>query len=163
MGNKAWKDCERRASRFLGGKRTPLSGRNSGHNTTSDVLHEMLYVEAKHRKNQPVYRLYEEAREQAKLEGKRPILWLHEKGKSNALIVLATSDVEFLLELLLIQGLTAGTLKATKGLSKNKTKNRVKSRDAGTSNGSEDKTKDCSPGKKRKPVLSLSRSKTKSR
>lgn len=51
-----WKDFERRVAKVLGGKRVPLSGSNSGHDTSGDVLwgreqsaYKRVYVESKHR------------------------------------------------------------------------------------------------------------------
>lgn len=47
MADKAWKAYERRVARFFGSERTPLSGINSRHDTSSDSLHSTLYVETK--------------------------------------------------------------------------------------------------------------------
>lgn len=44
---KQWKVYERRTARFFGVERTPLSGINSRHDTTSDTLHPTLYIECK--------------------------------------------------------------------------------------------------------------------
>lgn len=42
-----WKAFERLVGKWVGARRTPLSGRNSGHDTGSDTLHKELYMEAK--------------------------------------------------------------------------------------------------------------------
>jgi hypothetical protein len=50
--NKTWKSTEYQIAALLGGKRTPLSGSNSGHHTSSDVLGlpDRFYIEIKRRK-----------------------------------------------------------------------------------------------------------------
>lgn len=47
--SKHWKQVEREIAGYLGGRRTPLSGSNSQHNTTSDVIGcpTWMYVEVK--------------------------------------------------------------------------------------------------------------------
>lgn len=47
MSDRYWKVCERRAAKFFGTNRTPLSGINSRHDTSSDTLHPRLYIEVK--------------------------------------------------------------------------------------------------------------------
>lgn len=42
-----WKSFERLVGKWIGARRTPLSGKNSGHDTSSDTLHHELYMEAK--------------------------------------------------------------------------------------------------------------------
>ena len=46
---KAWKRTEAEVAKLFHGKRTPLSGSNSGHGTTGDVIHipSWLYIEVK--------------------------------------------------------------------------------------------------------------------
>lgn len=139
MADKAWKRCERKLSSYFGGRRNPLSGRNSGHNTASDVLHSKLFIEVKYRKSQPVQRLYEEAREQARKEGKLPIVVLQEKGKPNALLVLSTCDVDLMVDILVDQ------------------RSAARLRDAVPSSGEEDTKTAGSPGKSRKSDGSRSR------
>ena len=45
--SKRWKTYELKVARFFGTERTPLSGINSRHDTSSDTLHASLYLEAK--------------------------------------------------------------------------------------------------------------------
>lgn len=49
--SKTWKSTEREVARLFGGQRTPLSGSNSQHKTTADVIKvpRWLYVEVKRR------------------------------------------------------------------------------------------------------------------
>lgn len=44
---RSWKKSEQRIAEALGGRRVPLSGQNSGHNTQADVLDVPEYVECK--------------------------------------------------------------------------------------------------------------------
>jgi len=52
MNSDAWKDFERKCAKEFGGRRTPLSGLNSGHGTSSDVIGipDWMYVECKRNK-----------------------------------------------------------------------------------------------------------------
>lgn len=86
-----WKGLERKAAKKLGGTRNPLSGRESLH-TSGDVIHKDLYVECKLRAQWSVLSLYREVKEEAKKEGKIPILVLKEKGKHGELVVLGMED-----------------------------------------------------------------------
>ena len=54
--SKRWKGCEREVARRFGGRRVPLSGRNSGHDTAADAMDseegevefpDFLYIETK--------------------------------------------------------------------------------------------------------------------
>lgn len=47
MSDKQWKRDERAVAAVARTRRTPLSGRNSGHATSSDSLHPTLYFEVK--------------------------------------------------------------------------------------------------------------------
>jgi len=84
MSDKAWKALERRIAESLGTVRTPLSGGSSRH-TTSDTLHEKLYVECKLRKASSVHTLFTEIRIEAAKETKIPVLVIHLSGTSRTL------------------------------------------------------------------------------
>lgn len=77
---KTWKKKEAQGASELNpgvGRRTPLSGSNSGHNTSSDCIYmNGLYVEAKHRKSHSVLKLLKETIDQAKAEFKIPVVRL---------------------------------------------------------------------------------------
>lgn len=91
MTDPAWKKVERKVARYLSpraGRRTPLSGRNSGHGTSADVLLPRslpLYVEVKHGKRAEailrsrtlLLRLFEDTEQKALGEGKVPVVVLH--------------------------------------------------------------------------------------
>jgi hypothetical protein len=51
MKSKQWKVAELQVARLFGGRRTPLSGKNSGHETSSDVIGipRWMYIEVKRR------------------------------------------------------------------------------------------------------------------
>ena len=82
MRPRSWKRIENKVARKLGGRRNPLSGRNSGHGTSADVLLDgNEYVEVKSRKRMAVFGLFRQVREKARKERKVPVLVLHETGK----------------------------------------------------------------------------------
>lgn len=79
-----WKGVERRVCGYLGANRTPLSGSNSRHGTSSDCLHERLYIEIKHGLAVPrtwdgMLRLFIDTEQKAALENKRPVVVMHPK------------------------------------------------------------------------------------
>ncbi len=81
----AWKAFESRVAKLLGTRRTPLSGKMSGHHTSSDTLHPDLYVECKWLKGKrdagtAVLTLWEDTVKKAKLEGKIPMVVMHRRG-----------------------------------------------------------------------------------
>jgi len=81
-----WKAVELKIAKYLGTRRTPLSGRNSGHDTSSDTLHKKLYIEIKHgsavpTSRQAIEKLFIETEEKAIEEEKIPVLVLHDKGR----------------------------------------------------------------------------------
>ena len=53
MPTHTWKNRERQIAGILKTNRTPLSGSSSRH-TSSDTLHEKLYIECKYRKRHPI-------------------------------------------------------------------------------------------------------------
>ncbi|MGA7861680.1 MAG: hypothetical protein WCB19_07465 [Thermoplasmata archaeon] len=84
MSDKAWKQVERRIARYLGTRRTPLSGGNDGR-TRSDSLHSSLFIEVKHgkraeaiwRSRKRLLRLFEDTATKAADERKVPVVVLH--------------------------------------------------------------------------------------
>ena len=64
---------ERRIAKLFGGRRTPLSGFRSLH-TSSDIIHDKLYIECKRRKRISILDLFPEIVKKAKKENKIPIL-----------------------------------------------------------------------------------------
>lgn len=83
--DKYWKATERRIAKMFDTRRTPLSGLNSGHNTSSDTLHNKLYIEIKCRKLIPDWltNLTIDTRLKANKESKIPVVVLHKKGGKN--------------------------------------------------------------------------------
>lgn len=71
--NKRWQGFERKIASFFNTMRTPFSGSNSGL-TSSDSLHDRLYVECKFHKNQAIITLMKETEVKAKEEFKVPII-----------------------------------------------------------------------------------------
>lgn len=88
---RTWQKLETKTAKLLKGERNPLSGENSKH-TSGDVIHPSLYVECKLKKRIATWSLFREVEEQAKLEGKTPVLILKEKNKKGELAVLRLSD-----------------------------------------------------------------------
>jgi len=93
MGDKSWKQFERRAASFFGGKRNPLSGSMSGH-TGGDVRHEKLYVECKQRKEHAVINLWDDAKTKADKENKTPVVCLSVKGRKGFWVMVHSNDLE---------------------------------------------------------------------
>jgi hypothetical protein len=80
-----WKAVELRIARYIGTRRTPLSGGNDGR-TRSDTLHPRLFAEIKHgsavpRSYKGIVKLFEQVEKLAERENKHPVLILHEKGR----------------------------------------------------------------------------------
>lgn len=93
MNKSNWKGRERKAAKFWGGKRTPLSGGNSGH-TRADVIHDLLFIECKHdMKYKSLIKLYNQTKELATNENKIPVLQMSIKGFRGTLIVCHESDL----------------------------------------------------------------------
>lgn len=90
---KTWKNVEACFAKMFGTRRTPLSGSNSGHDTTSDSLHDRLYIEVKYRKEMATCTLFKDTEKKAKREGKIPMLGLKSRyGKP--LIVCRPEDIQ---------------------------------------------------------------------
>ena len=80
MTDKAWKSCERRAAKYIGGERVPITGRQRG--SAPDIAHPWLSVEVKYRKKLPDW--IKDAMSQAKASqvGQQlPVVILCEKGE----------------------------------------------------------------------------------
>ncbi len=92
LADKVWKQQERRVARIFGAKRTPLSGIHSLH-TSSDVIHEKLYIECKYRKKIAVLDLFPEIIEQAKKENKIPILAVKSKKLKDDYFLIRAKDL----------------------------------------------------------------------
>lgn len=92
-----WKALERRICRALNGERTPLSGSNSQHGTSSDCIntdYPHYYFEIRLRQNFAHHTMFTTDVElPAKKEGKIPVLITHKKSsKSGALVILRMED-----------------------------------------------------------------------
>ena len=101
MADKVWKAFERTVARFFDTERTPGSGSAGTFSksdnpvcTTSDTLHERLYVEAKRDKNflgRQLLRLIDKVTSAAGKEKKLPVIALKEHGRHN-FYILVRSD-----------------------------------------------------------------------
>lgn len=91
MADKAWKAFERRVASFFGATRNPLSGGDSKH-TRADIIHPTLFVECKQRKAHSVIRVWDEAAEQARAEGKTAVVALSEKNRPGFWILCKQTD-----------------------------------------------------------------------
>jgi len=101
MADKVWKAFERKVAGFFGTERTPGSGSsgtfstsNNPLRTTSDTLHERLYVEAKRDKNflgRQLLRLLDKVSSEAGKERKIPVVALKEYGRHH-FYILVRSD-----------------------------------------------------------------------
>jgi hypothetical protein len=90
----SWKRRERHGAALFGAKRQPASG-SSGRTdqTRSDSTHPRLYVETKLRASSTVRTLWERTREQARREGKTPVVVLYARSKPGGLIVVHQDDL----------------------------------------------------------------------
>lgn len=98
--DKPWKVAERKVAKALGGRRTPLSGSNSLI-TSGDVVHPRFYVEVKYRKSHSILTLMADVVQEAKKEGKTPLLVLCEAKRKRRFYLISESD---LLDLLTEEG-----------------------------------------------------------
>ena len=92
-----WKQLERDICKEFGGKRTPLSGNRSGHNTSSDCIalnpkFSNFYIEIKLRASYLHHRFFDEIKKKAKDENKVPLFITREKNKKQKLIILRMED-----------------------------------------------------------------------
>lgn len=77
--DKAWKQCERRVAKYIGGTRIPITGRQRG--DAADIDHAWLSPEVKYRKQLPEW--IKDAMRQAKASARSnqtPIVIICEKG-----------------------------------------------------------------------------------
>ena len=76
-----WKKCELRAAKYIGGERTPITGRSRG--SEPDISHPWLAVEVKYKEKMPEW--IKDAYSQAVASKKRthdmPVVILCEKGE----------------------------------------------------------------------------------
>lgn len=95
MADKAWKACERRVAKFIGGKRVPVTGRARG--DAPDIEHPWLSVEVKYRQKVPDW--IKDAMSQARASKKRqhdlPVVILCEKGEETGKAFLITPLSDF--------------------------------------------------------------------
>ena len=92
MPTKTWKQRERDVAAYFGGRRTPLSGMNSGH-TSADIIHDKLFVEHKHRKKHTLLTLFDAVKKLAIRENKIPVVTISEHGRHGFWIVCHSSDL----------------------------------------------------------------------
>ena len=81
MADKAWKACERRVAKYIGGERVPITGRQRG--DAPDIKHAWLSVEVKYRKKMPewIKDAYSQAVASKKGPHSMPVVILCEKGE----------------------------------------------------------------------------------
>lgn len=86
-----WKQFERDCAAIVGGRRNPLSGGanvdDAGRPRSGDVIHPLLHIECKLRKQLALFRWWRELRSQALLSGKQPVLFLRERGDRQTILV----------------------------------------------------------------------------
>ena len=95
-----WKALERRICKKFGGRRTPLSGSNSQHGTSSDCIESKfpwLYIEIKLKASFYHHTLFKDAAKIAqselyKKQPKTPILITHVKSEGSELVTLRIED-----------------------------------------------------------------------
>jgi len=92
MADKTWKKLERRIGKFFGTCRTPLSGISSRH-TSSDIIHDKLYVECKLRKRFGVIELYKKCKPIAEKEGKTVVIALHQRNDKGDYLLIKKEDL----------------------------------------------------------------------
>ena len=97
MTDHTWKQRERKNARWFGTEREPGSGAHAtdeNDNTESDSQHDVLFIESKHGKRQlSAVAVYRKAREQAKDEGKVPVVMLSSDHFQGALLLLHQNDL----------------------------------------------------------------------
>jgi hypothetical protein len=92
-----WKQRERDGAALFGTKRKPGSGSwGRSDQTSSDSMHDRLYIEQKTREKHSVRTLWEETKVKAKKEGKVPVLVLWDKGRQGPLVVMHEDDQIYL-------------------------------------------------------------------
>tara|TARA_R100000808_G_scaffold21634_1_gene46768 strand:+ start:7867 stop:8208 length:342 start_codon:yes stop_codon:yes gene_type:complete len=99
--SKAWKVRESTIAKLFGTERTPLSGSNSNHGTSSDTLHPKLYIETKTREKHAVFSLMKDTKEKAKQEKKLPVVALCQNKTHGAIICIRQQDLDAFIEIYL--------------------------------------------------------------
>ena len=92
MPDKVWKVQERRVAKIFGAKRTPLSGIHSRH-TSSDSIHNKLYIECKYRKRIAILDIFPEIAKKARKERKIPILAIKSKTLKDDYFLIRAKDL----------------------------------------------------------------------
>jgi len=95
MASTRWKGFEKAIAAAFNTLRTPFSGSNSGV-TSSDSLHDRLYVECKFHKNQTILNLMRDTEKRAEEEHKVPIVALadpEEEGRYNKYVMFNIKDL----------------------------------------------------------------------
>jgi hypothetical protein len=82
-----WKNAELRIAKMFGVFRNPNSSKWSRHNTSSDTLHQKLYIETKYSKNFPQQKLWLDTLSKSKAEDKIPIIVFVKRGNSSPIVV----------------------------------------------------------------------------
>lgn len=96
MGNKAWKDEERRCAALFGGTRRPLSGNSTAALGAGDVRDCPLVIEVKSWKRMPLVKHIEKVKKEAEMEGKPWILAIHKKGSHERYGIVPLSYLAYL-------------------------------------------------------------------
>jgi DNA-binding LacI/PurR family transcriptional regulator len=92
-----WKVFERTVAEYFGTFRVPLSGSNSRHNTSSDSLHDRLYLEAKRDKKYfgaIISALVDGTEKKAKKESKIPVICLKRHGRKGFYMLIHSDDLD---------------------------------------------------------------------
>ena len=92
MADKLWKKFERRAARFFGAERNPLSGGNARH-SRSDSLHDTLYIECKYSKRHAIVNLWDKSKPLADKEKKIPVVVLGVRGRHGFWVMCHSDDL----------------------------------------------------------------------
>lgn len=94
MTDKAWKACERRVAKYIGGERVPITGRQRG--DVPDIEHNFLVPEVKYKNKMPawIYDALNQAEAAQRRTSQMPCVILVEKGQKigDALIVFRLGD-----------------------------------------------------------------------
>ena len=92
---RTWQKLEQRVCAKFGGRRTPLSGSNSQHDTSADCIdssYPWLYIEVKLRACFLHHTIFSTVAKAAKKEDKTPILVTHVKNEESELVTLRIED-----------------------------------------------------------------------
>jgi len=92
-----WKKAEAEVAKFhnpVEGRRTPLSGINSGHTHADCMGVEGIFIEQKYRKAFALWKLYMATAKLAKKECKVPVVSIKEKGKKGFIDLIHTDHLD---------------------------------------------------------------------